>query len=486
MATPIDFHVFVAIWNQSLGGNNLILPDVHERIAKWLQATDREKKRVLMAYRGCGKSSLQDLYIAWRLYCDPNTTHLLLSATTALSSTASHDIKLIIESHPLTGHLVPDKNSGHWQNTNFTIVRPYHRREPSVRCSSLGSKITGFRADMVIADDLEVHNNVNTDEMRQKLRDTAREIQSIAKKGVLYIGTPHEEDSIYSTLEYKWGYLTEKFPIIKSDGTPQSPDMHDAQWIEDKKIAGDDDLGTHNWWQSQYMLIPVRSTMGQLNWERVKFIKGEVTTARHPNARGETIDQIDGKMIRSKRAYWDPATGNKGQDESVIVYCAKTYDNEILVIDALVLPPVHDERGMQDQFDAVLAFMKKHKLRQITVEKNFSYTLATELRRRAKEKGAVISITEATRTNKQNKEEFITRTIEPFVNVGKFYVHENVLTATSFRRQFQDFPNSKHDDALDATAGCIGALGQSVGVGIGSGGYSGGGVVNGYEPVWRF
>ncbi|MBD1206886.1 MAG: phage terminase large subunit [Ignavibacteria bacterium] len=481
MATLIDFRTFVAVWNRAQGYKH-ILPSLHDEIAQWLEGTEGHHHRLLMAYRYSGKSYLKDLYIAWRLYRDPNSTHILISATERLTSQASANIKRVLEHHPLTAHLIPDKNSGSWQNTKFTVLRPQQRREPSIEITSLTAQVTGLHADLVIADDIETHNNSSTQEGRDKIRRAAHELMSVTDN-ILYIGTPHDEDSIYQTLEYKWNYLTEKFPVIKSDGTPQCPELHDEAWIAKKKLGGAEDFGTHNWWQSQYMLIPVRSTEGHLNWEAVKFLKDEITTSPLRGYRGTTEEQIEGKTIRAKKAYWDPATGKQNRDQSIIVFCAKTYDNEILVMDAKELPPVSDERGMDDQFDAVLAFMQKHKLKQIVVEKNFSFTLASELRKRAQSKGVTIQISESTRNNTQGKAPYIIQSIEPLVNVGKFYVHTDVLTNTSFKRQFMDFPNTKHDDVLDATAGCINALSKVKGVGAStSQSY---GTVNVYQPSFR-
>jgi hypothetical protein len=75
------------------------------------------------------------------------------------------------------------------------------------------SQITGSRADLIIADDVESLNNSATFLMREKLQHSIAEFEAVLKPGgeILFLGTPQTEQSIYHTLHEK-GYDTRIWP----------------------------------------------------------------------------------------------------------------------------------------------------------------------------------------------------------------------------------------------------------------------------------
>ena len=61
-----DFLEFAWVWNARLGQAT---PGIHRRIARWFDARrrDGDGRLLLMAFRGCGKSTLVGLWCAWTL-----------------------------------------------------------------------------------------------------------------------------------------------------------------------------------------------------------------------------------------------------------------------------------------------------------------------------------------------------------------------------------------------------------------------------------
>ena len=104
--TP-DFLEFAWIWNRFQGQPT---PAPHRRIARWLQARqDAEDRRLLlMAFRGCGKSTLVGLFCAWRLLREPDTRILVLAADQALAVKMVAQVRRILERHPLCAGLRPN------------------------------------------------------------------------------------------------------------------------------------------------------------------------------------------------------------------------------------------------------------------------------------------------------------------------------------------------------------------------------------------
>ncbi len=81
MTATAEFLEFVWVWNAAQGRGQET-PAVHRRIARWLQARRAagDRRLLLMAFRGCGKSTLVGLYCAWRLLLDPDARILVLAA----------------------------------------------------------------------------------------------------------------------------------------------------------------------------------------------------------------------------------------------------------------------------------------------------------------------------------------------------------------------------------------------------------------------
>ena len=98
---PVDFDVFVTIWNQHQG---LETPGLHVTIARWLterwRAGDREL--LMLAFRNAGKSTLVGLFSAWLLANNANLRILVLAADFGLARKMVRNVKRIIERHPLT------------------------------------------------------------------------------------------------------------------------------------------------------------------------------------------------------------------------------------------------------------------------------------------------------------------------------------------------------------------------------------------------
>lgn len=195
-----NFLNFISSWNKFLEFDT---PNHHQEIGRWLEKlwqkpTDK-KRGLILAFRGSGKSTIIGLFCAWVLVKNPDLRILILSAEERLAGKMSRNIKAIIQKHPQTQHLIPEKKSGSWAGKEFTVNRNKDLREPSVIAAGLTGNITGSRADIIICDDVEVPNTADTEQKRQDLRQRLDELEFIiTPKGlILYIGTPHTHPSIY-------------------------------------------------------------------------------------------------------------------------------------------------------------------------------------------------------------------------------------------------------------------------------------------------
>ena len=185
------------------------------------------KRRVIAAFRGCGKSTLSAMYILWRLYLKPELKVLVVSASMSRSEAlTAWLLKTIGDVHWLR-HLLPDSHDGRYSRIAFDVGTCKHiEQSPSVRAAGVSGQVTGSRADLILCDDAETPQTALTQVQREKLRNTLNEFEAILKPGddseIVYLGTPHSAtDSIYFALKRDLNYAMQMWPArVPKDVTP--------------------------------------------------------------------------------------------------------------------------------------------------------------------------------------------------------------------------------------------------------------------------
>lgn len=199
-----DFRNFVYLLWEALG-----LPEptrIQYEIAKFLQ--HGPKRRMVLAFRGVAKTWLTGAYVLWRLYRNPLLQVLVVSASADhAAAVTSFILKCIIEV-PWLNHLTPDEKKGHKTSArNFDVNGCKVSVQPSVRARGITGQLPGNRADIIIADDIEIPKNSDTVGKREQLSKGTSEFSSILKpKGeIIFLGTYQNEESSYKDLPAK-GY----------------------------------------------------------------------------------------------------------------------------------------------------------------------------------------------------------------------------------------------------------------------------------------
>lgn len=181
-------------------------------IADYLQ--HGPKRSIIEAFRGVGKSWITSAFVCWALLRDPQLKILVVSASKTRADDFSTFTKRLIAEMPLLQHLMarPGQRDS---NISFDVgpSRPDH--SPSVKSVGITGQLTGSRADLIIADDVEVVGNSLTQMMRDKLASLVKEFDAIIKpletSRILYLGTPQTEMTLYTQLTQR-GYLLRVWP----------------------------------------------------------------------------------------------------------------------------------------------------------------------------------------------------------------------------------------------------------------------------------
>jgi hypothetical protein len=170
-------------------------------IAHWLQ--HGPNKIAIEAFRGVGKSFITGAYVPWELLRDPQKKILVVSASKVRADNFSTFVLDLINTMPALEHLRP-KDGQRSSKLMFDVGPAHPDQSPSVMSLGITSQLAGTRADIIVADDIEVMNNSATSDMREKLLERTKEFSAILKPlptaKTIYLGTPQTEDSIYNKL----------------------------------------------------------------------------------------------------------------------------------------------------------------------------------------------------------------------------------------------------------------------------------------------
>ena len=202
------------------------------------------KRRVIAAFRGCGKSTLSAMYILWRLARDPEEKVLIISASLSRAEAMSAWLLKTLGDVPWLRHMLPDSHDGRYSRIAFDVgTCKYIEQSPSVRAAGVTGQVTGSRASLILVDDCETTATALTQMQREKLRNVLNEMEVILKPGpeseIVYLGTPHSAtDSIYFALHRDLNYDMRMWPSrVPTDLTPYKGCL--APLIE-KRMGGDE------------------------------------------------------------------------------------------------------------------------------------------------------------------------------------------------------------------------------------------------------
>jgi len=237
-----DFRNFTYLVWSHLG-----LPEptpVQYDIAHYLQTSP--KRSIIEAFRGVGKSYITAAYVVHQLLLDPQLKFMVVSASKARADDFSTFTQRIIVELPICQHLVA-RDGQRWSKIAFDVAPAKASGSPSVKSVGVTGQLTGSRADIIIADDVEVPNNSMTHMMREKLSETVKEFDAVLKPDgkIIYLGTPQNEMSLYNVLlarGYDMRIWTSRYPTLeraeKAYGGRLAPILYDRMQKEEQAVYG--------------------------------------------------------------------------------------------------------------------------------------------------------------------------------------------------------------------------------------------------------
>ena len=460
MTETASFKIFLALWNRAQGQQT---PALHFRMGEWLESEHaRGRARLLlMAFRSSGKSTIAGLFAAWLLYRDPDLRILVMGADLMLARKMVRNVKKIIERHPLTAHLKPERID-QWGADRFTVRRKLELRDPSVLAKGITTNITGSHADVIICDDVEVPNTSDTVQARADLRERLGEVDFVLTPGgsLLYIGTPHVWHTIYAdearaesgeAKAFLEGFSRLKIPVHDETGASAWPEKFSADDIARIKRASGP-----NKFASQMMLEPVNIAQGRLDASALRFFDGKLDYSA-------ALDRLflAEKQMVAYGAWWDPSRGKDGNDGSVfaVVFMDAEGDRYLQRVEYLTLSPFDTAPMAEQQCKQVAFAAQLSRVPSVTVEMNgIGGFLPDILRREIVKRGFSCAVREAHST--RSKDDRIVEAFDALLAARMLHVHESVMR-TPFITEMQEWrprKSGQRDDGLDAVAGALSLL----------------------------
>jgi predicted phage terminase large subunit-like protein len=251
------------------------------------------------------------------------------------------------------------------------------------------------------------------------------------------------EKNVFST-PFLSGYSELKIPILDPDGNSAWPACFPVEKINQmRQIVGE------RHFSAQMMLEFIAPDKIRLDPGGIKFYDDEY------DAR---TSRIGDQNITGACVYWDPSGGRRGGDNSVCTIIYRDDNNHCIFIHDImyIIVPENTDYPLAYQCNAVLDFVRRHKMRVIMVETNgIGNTLPEIMRTTISRAGYSVHVRPI--TNSHRKEDRILDAIEPLLSTGRLYAHRRI-TQTPFISEMLSWSpmgGAEHDDGLDAVSGAI-------------------------------
>jgi hypothetical protein len=202
--------------------------------------------RLVMAERGLAKSLTSQIYVVWRLLNDPDEHILVMSAGMTRAGNYSQFVQKLIKIMPITKPLSPRQNIERTSSVSFDVAGSTASDSPSVYAVGASSQVTGFRASLIVYDDIETAQTVESAVKTEAIDTYAMEAQNLLMSGKdesITLCTPHSMSSIYIKWIDEKGFTPFVIPALYPENdSPYFGGL--APYIKDRIANNPEYIGT--------------------------------------------------------------------------------------------------------------------------------------------------------------------------------------------------------------------------------------------------
>lgn len=440
---------------------------LHEYLFEQLpqSVSDKTKsvRQAIAAPRGEAKSTIcTQLFPLWNMVCDLKKYIIIAMDTKEQAYGMLEAIKVEIESNPRLAIDFPELTPGKVWRAGAILTS----KNQKVEAVGAGQKLRGrrhgaYRPDLVVLDDIENDESVQTPEQRNKLHDWI--LKAVLKLGaagekfdVIYVGTILHYDSVLNRILSTKGWKRVRFKAIL-----RMPDNM-ALWDEWENIFlsedGDDDTLSDLFYQQHKAEMDKGAVVSWLARPILYLMKIRASDGHSAFDSEYQNDPISGDdaIFANSIQYWaelpndliyfgalDPSMGKAGasRDPSAILvggYHRAT--GKLYVVEAQIKKRVPDLI-----IEDVIRLHTQYNCHRWFVETvQFQEFLQTELIKRSAARGKPVP---ATATKPNSDKMLRIESLQPHIANGLILLHRSQSTLET---QLRHFPKADHDDGPDA------------------------------------
>jgi hypothetical protein len=421
------------------------------------------RRQIIEAFRGVGKSWITSAFVLWLLLNNPQLNILVVSASKERASSFSTFTLRLISEMPVLAHLRPGKDQRQSKEA-FDVGPARAAHAPSVKSVGITGMLTGSRADIIVADDVETPHNSMTQPLRDKLSEAVKEFDAILKPDgkVLFLGTPQNEMSLYNTIQPRGYSITiwpARYPESKKmvnyggnlfptlvDELDANPSLHetptDPERFDDTDLIEREASYGRSGFALQFMLDTTLSDaeryplkLGDLI---VMDIDNEIGPSKVVWASGpeQIIGDLPNVGFAGDRLYrpmavqepWVAYTGRvmavdpagRGGDETsyAVVYALH---GMLFLVEAGGFSGGYEEETLK----GLVKVAEDHKVQKVIIESNFGDGMFTQLIKPYFRRGFPVSLEEVRHSTQ--KEKRIIDTLEPVLNQHRLIVNKRLF-----------------------------------------------------------
>lgn len=410
------------------------IPEFH---VKLYEKVPKFKRYAVAAPRGFAKSTIiSRFYPLWLALFGKAKDICLISASETLAIGFLRDIKREIESNRLILDMFGDLRTEKWTE-NLIILKT----GTTIRARGAGGQIRGFRPDVIICDDIETDESVESEEQRKKLKDWLFKacINTLLPEGqFIIIGTIIHPLSVLADLlamDNKWE--KDKLQAYKDGIQEPGKELWVELWNHEALQKRKAEIGS--WaFSSEYLNNPVLNETAPIQerhiryWTELPKQYSCVVAVDPAYSDDETADYkvavvvaIDQQMNRYLVSYIRTHEPIGNFQDSIINLFLRHKD----VLTGVGVPNSGVEKGF---FDSFLKKCEERKLLGIpVVELKNTFTNAV------------------TNVSARNKKARVVAALQPLFEQGKYYIHGTHIEA---RDELLTIGSSRWDDVVDAMA----------------------------------
>ncbi|GAB1660588.1 phage terminase large subunit [Mannheimia haemolytica] len=430
-----------------------------------LSVSDLSKsvRQAIAAPRGEAKSTIcTQLFPLWCLVRDLKRYIIIAMDTKEQAYSMLEAIKVEIESNPRLRIDFPEVAQGKVWRAGVIMTA----KNQKVEAVGAGQKLRGrrhgaYRPDLVVLDDIENDESVETPAQRNKLHNWV--LKAVLKLGaagekfdVIYVGTILHYDSVLSRILNTKGWRRVRFKAIL-----RFPDNM-ALWDEWENIylseEGDDDTMSDLFYQQHKAEMDKGALVSWLARPILYLMKIRASDGHSAFDSEYQNDPVSGDdaIFANSIQYWtelpddliyfgalDPSMGKAGASRDPSAILVGGYHREsgkLYVVEAQIkkrLPDliIEDVIRLHSQYNCHRWFVE-------TVQ--FQEFLQTELVKRSAQRGKPVP---ATATKPNSDKMLRIESLQPHIANGLILLHRSQSTLES---QLRHFPKADHDDGPDA------------------------------------